>query len=67
MEKSTNVHFWRNFMNKTNYKELVEKYGTPLYIFDSSEAKERINGIKEILPKKYKTLLCNKSECLFSK
>ena len=38
-------------MNKTNYKELVEKYGTPLYIFDSSEAKERINGIKEILPK----------------
>ena len=43
-------------MNKTNYKELVEKYGTPLYIFDSSEAKERINGIKEILPKN--TKLC---------
>lgn len=39
-----------------DYIKVVEKYGTPLYFIDSSKAKERINNIKEILPKN--TRLC---------
>lgn len=35
---------------------LVEKYGSPLYIFDSEKAKTRINSIKDRLPKN--TRLC---------
>lgn len=32
-----------------DYKKLTEQFGSPLYIFDSSKAKERISGIKSRL------------------
>lgn len=37
-------------------KELAEKYGTPLYLFDSDAVKKRIAGIKKIFPEN--TILC---------
>ena len=33
---------------------LTEKFGSPLYIFDSQKAKNRINAIKDRLPKNAK-------------
>ncbi len=36
------------------YKKIAEKFGTPLYIFDSSNAKERISEINKRLPKNSK-------------
>ena len=37
-------------------KELAEKYGSPLYVFDSDAVKKRIAGIKKVLPEN--TVLC---------
>ena len=38
----------------TDYKELSQKYGTPFYLFDIDEVKNRINGIKNHLPQNAK-------------
>ena len=37
-----------------DYRKIAEKIGTPLYIFDSSNAKERINEINKRIPKNSK-------------
>lgn len=49
------------------YKELIDKYGTPLYLYDSNELQRRIKYIKSKLDSNYKIIYAVKANTFIIK
>ena len=39
-----------HFLNRLNVSELIEKYGSPLYVYDEKIFRERLREVKNLLP-----------------